>query len=153
MLLTLSEPADLKMQLDYFKTRCKELGLRVTQQREEIFRAVAASNTHPCAEQVLECVRGKLPNISLDTVYRTLYSLEDMGLLMRVSVAAKTHFDADLRPHGHFVCTRCGQVYDIFPSQEETFSWPQAAQHIGQVKQMTVQLNGICKKCQQQLEL
>ena len=81
MMLTLTEPADVQMRLDYFETRCKELGLRITRQRQEIFRAVAQSNAHPSAETVFLQVRESLPNVSLDTVYRTLSSLEEMGLL------------------------------------------------------------------------
>lgn len=151
MLLTLSEPADLQMRLDYFETRCKELGLRVTRQRQEIFRTVAASDTHPSAERVFSQVREKLPKVSLDTVYRTLSSLEGMGLLTRVGLGDKARFDADLRTHCHFVCTQCGNVYDIFPQEQEEIAWPQSAQNLGEIRQVNVQLKGICKKCQQQL--
>ena len=151
MMLTLSEPADLQMRLNYFENRCKELGLRVTRQRQEIFRAVASSCEHPCAEKVFEAVRTELPNVSLDTVYRTLSSLEEMGLLMRVDVGSKAHFDADLRTHCHFICTQCGKVYDIFPQEHEEILWPSSAQHLGEIKHVNVQLKGICKKCQQPL--
>lgn len=149
MLLTLTEPADVQMRLDYFETRCKELGLRVTRQRQEIFRAVARSSSHPCAEAVFEEVRESMPNVSLDTVYRTLASLEDMGLLMRVGLSSKARFDGDLRPHCHFVCTRCGEVYDIFPQENEQIACPLPAREIGEIKQINVQFKGICKKCRQ----
>ena len=80
---------------------------------------MARSSSHPCAEAVFEEVRTSLPNVSLDTVYRTLASLEEMGLLMRVGLTSKARFDGDLRPHCHFVCTKCGEVYDIFPTENE----------------------------------
>ncbi|MBQ3667494.1 MAG: transcriptional repressor [Elusimicrobiaceae bacterium] len=147
MMLTLTEPADVQMRLDYFETRCKELGLRITRQRQEIFRAVAQSNAHPSAETVFLQVRESLPNVSLDTVYRTLSSLEEMGLLHQVGLSSKARFDGDLRPHCHFVCTKCGEVYDVFPQEHEQISWPSSAQNAGEIKQVNVQFKGICKNC------
>ena len=68
---------------------------------------------------------------------------------MRVGLSSKARFDGDLRPHCHFVCTRCGEVYDIFPQADETaFALPRGARDMGEVKQINLQLRGICKKCQ-----
>ena len=143
----LTPAADVQMRLDYFETRCKELGLRVTRQRQEIFRAVAKSSSHPSAETVFLEVRESLPNVSLDTVYRTLSSLEDMGLLYRVGLSSKARFDGDLRPHCHFVCMQCGEVYDIFPQENEQIACPIPARAIGEIKQVNIQFKGICKNC------
>ncbi len=140
---------ELSTRLARFEAQCREKGLRVTKQRREIFCAVAQSCEHPSAEKVLVSVRKALPNISLDTVYRTLASLEEMDLLMRVGLSSKARFDGDLRPHCHFVCTECGEVYDIFPQADETaFTLPRGARETGGVRQVNLQLRGICKKCQ-----
>ncbi len=138
----------IQQRLSYFEDRCKQLGLRVTHQRKEIYRTVASSCEHPCAERVLQQVREKLPNVSLDTVYRTLASLEEMGLLRRVGLSVKEHFDGDLRPHGHFVCTQCGEIYDIFFKENESIELPACMNEVGQVRQTQVQFKGICKMCQ-----
>ncbi len=140
---------ELQKRLTRFEAQCREKGLRVTKQRREIFCAVAQSCEHPSAERVFVSVRKTMPNVSLDTVYRTLASLEEMDLLMRVGLSSKARFDGDLRPHCHFVCTRCGEVYDIFPQADETaFALPRGARDMGEVKQINLQLRGICKKCQ-----
>jgi len=146
--MTTTPTVNLQHRLTYFENRCKEAGLRITRQRAAIFRAVAVSCEHPCAEKVLSDVRAQMPNVSLDTVYRTLASLEDMGLLMRVGLSSKARFDGDLRPHCHFVCTECGEVYDVFPRAREEISYPLSARQKGEVKQVNVQCRGICKKCQ-----
>ena len=141
---------ELQKRLTRFEKQCRGKGLRVTQQRRKIFCTVAQSCEHPSAEKVFQAVRRELPNVSLDTVYRTLASLEEMDLLMRVGLSSKARFDGDLRPHCHFVCTRCGEVYDIFPQAgEELLSLPSAAKEMGEVKQVHLQLRGICKKCQE----
>lgn len=140
---------ELQKRLNRFEAQCRAKGLRVTEQRRKIFCTVAQSCEHPSAEKVFQSVRKTLPNVSLDTVYRTLASLEDMDLLMRVGLSSKARFDGDLRPHCHFVCTRCGEVYDIFPQADETaFALPRGARDMGEVKQINLQLRGICKKCQ-----
>ena len=146
----LHEPKEeLDKRLARFEDTRKQKGLRVTQQRREIFRTVAQSSAHPSAESVFVAVRKKMPNVSLDTVYRTLASLEEMDLLMRVGLSSKARFDGDLRPHCHFVCTRCGEVYDIFPQPGEApLPLPGGAREMGEVRQVNVQLRGICKKCQ-----
>lgn len=138
---------ELQARLDSFENECRARGLRVTNQRREIFCAVAASREHPSAETVFLQVRKTLPNVSLDTVYRTLSSLEQMDLLTRVGAASKERFDGDMRPHAHFVCTECGAVYDIFPPQYAVPAAPQEARAFGDVRRVNVQFKGICKRC------
>lgn len=139
--------ATVEQRLAAFEKECRHRGLRVTEQRRAIFRAVAASTAHPCAEAVYETVRQKMPNVSLDTVYRTLASLEEMDLLMRVGLSARARFDGDMRPHCHFVCTQCGEVYDIFLKENETLLTLAGASQWGEVKQVNMQLRGVCNKC------
>lgn len=138
---------ELTTRLNSFENECRARGLRVTSQRREIFRAVASSREHPSAETVFLQVRKTLPNVSLDTVYRTLSSLEQMDLLTRVGSSAKERFDGDMRPHAHFVCTECGAVYDIFPPQYDVPAAPQQARAFGDVQRVNVQFRGICKQC------
>lgn len=139
---------ELKTRLDSFENECRARGLRVTNQRRAIFRAVASSREHPSAETVFLQVRKMLPNVSLDTVYRTLSSLEQMDLLTRVGASSKERFDGDMRPHAHFVCTECGAVYDIFPPQYVQPRAPEDAGLLGEVRRVNVQFKGICKRCQ-----
>ena len=136
---------EINNRLALFENKCRLLGLRITNQRREIFKAVAASRQHPSAEVVFLSVRKKLPRVSLDTIYRTLTSLEKMDLLLRVGTPEKERFDADLKPHAHFICTACGEVYDIFPPA--VLCNQPATLDCGEVKHVNLQLKGICKRC------
>lgn len=139
---------ELKTRMEEFKKLCRERSLRVTAQRLEIFRTVAQSKAHPSAEAVFGFVRKKLPNISLDTVYRTLASMEEAGLVFRVGMSSKARFDADLSPHYHFVCMSCGEVYDVFPpGGEPAPRVPENVSEFGEVKNVNLQFRGICKRC------
>ena len=92
----------------------RDSGLRLTHQRLEIVRVIAADRTHPDVETVYEAVRKRVPTISLDTVYRTLATLTERGLITRVQfMPGPARYDANQARHHHFVCTRCGLVRDI----------------------------------------
>ena len=138
---------EILSRLAAFEQKCRRSGLRVTNQRREIFKAVATSRMHLSAEEVFETVRRKINNVSLDTVYRTLTSLEQMDLLIRVGTAQKERFDGDLRPHAHFICNRCGFVQDIFPPDVSCEVKP-AVLNYGEVKHVNIQFKGICKRCE-----
>ena len=138
---------ELTQRLNFFEEECRRRGLRVTDQRREIFKVVAASKSHPSAEEVFEQVREKLANVSLDTVYRTLTSLEQMELLLRVGTAGKERFDGDLRPHAHFICAQCGEVYDVFYDKKYMMLPLREAFSCGEVRAISLQYKGTCNKC------
>ena len=140
---------ELTHRLEIFEAACRQRGLRITDQRREIFKTVASSRQHPSAEAVFCAVRKKMANVSLDTVYRTLSSLEKMNLLIRVGTPEKERFDADLRPHAHFICSSCAEVYDIF-SPADLLNWKPAELDCGKVTHINVQFKGICKRCRKQ---
>ena len=63
---------------------------------------------------VYTSLREEYPNLSLGTVYRNLSLLADRGEILRLRVGDGTdHFDADVSPHYHFICTGCGSVIDL----------------------------------------
>jgi len=54
-------------------------GLKVTPQRQAIFRVLHGETTHPTADAVYDAVSESMPTISLRTVYQTLNDLTAMG--------------------------------------------------------------------------
>jgi Fur family transcriptional regulator, peroxide stress response regulator len=89
-------------------------GLKVTPQRQSIFRALSGSSVHPTAESVYAVVSAEMPTISLRTVYQTLNDLTAMGELSMLDVGTgSTRFDPNLEPHHHLVCTDCGRIDDV----------------------------------------
>ena len=134
--------------IEKLRTACAERGMRVTPQRIEIYKYVAGSCEHPSAETVFEAIKQHMPNVSIDTVYRTLTSLEELGMVFRVdNQLPKARFDADLTPHHHFLCIECGEVYDIFPEKKYDIQIPREAHSFGVVKDANLQIRGVCKKC------
>ena len=85
-----------------------------SRKREAVLHAVEGTKSHPSAEWVYGQLRQEHPDISLATVYRNLKRFCDTGRVRSIGVVnGQERFDADLSPHSHFVCRRCGAVQDI----------------------------------------
>lgn len=134
--------------VECFSRALRAAGFRLTHQRLEVVREVASTDTHPDADSVFRRVRDRVPTISLDTVYRTLGTLADLGLVNRVSgVTGTTRYDANSTEHHHFVCTRCGLLRDIESSELSGLGDAAAAVEFGHVDNVEVRFRGVCRDC------
>jgi Fur family peroxide stress response transcriptional regulator len=142
------EPAEVERRLDRLKSESRAAGLKLTHQRLEVFREVAASLDHPAADAIFEKVRRRLPTVSLDTVYRTLWLLEDLGLVRTLGPRQDSvRFDANLEPHHHYVCVRCGLARDFESVELDTLRVPEAVEKLGRVSGTHVEVRGVCRRC------
>ena len=109
---------EIQNRMEHFAEKLKKENIKLTHQRIEIFREVAQKCDHPDAEAIYRGVRERIPTVSLDTVYRTLWMLIDKGLLTTLEIPGnRIRFDANLDLHHHFVCTRCGMTSDFSNSE------------------------------------
>ncbi len=139
---------DTEKRIARFEKACKKSGAKLTHQRIEIFREVAQTLEHPDVEKVFEGVRKRMPTISLDTVYRALWWLKDLGLVSTLGqFRERVRFDANLNNHHHFVCTRCGLTRDFFSDELDSLELPDSVLSIGLPKKTQVEVKGICLKC------
>jgi Fur family peroxide stress response transcriptional regulator len=136
--------------LETFRDACKYLGIKATHQRLEIFREVAQSAGHPDAEAVFRGVQGRLPTVSLDTVYRTLKLLTDHGFISTLGHKQDSlRFDANQEPHHHHICVRCGKVQDVSGSGSllDLADVGRNVQSIGTVQSAHIEVRGLCTAC------
>ena len=145
------EDNEVQRRVTHFKAIAKEAGIKLTHQRLEIFRAVASSLEHPSAEVVYRAVQATTPTVSLDTVYRTLWLLTDLGLLATLGPRQDSvRFDANVDSHHHYVCVRCGLVRDFESEELNTLTIPGSVNSFGRVVSAHVEVRGICERCAQQ---
>ena len=85
---------------------------RYSHQRERIYETVCGTKEHPTAQMVYDALRAELPKLSLGTVYRNLHQMAQEGRLQELD-GPVARFDADLAPHTHACCTKCGCVADV----------------------------------------
>lgn len=92
-----------------------DAGVQPTLQRIAICRYVLCEADHPTAEEVKEWAEKNLDKISLATVYNTLGTLVDAGLLraLRLSHSEKVIYDDNVEDHHHFLDESTGKVYDL----------------------------------------
>lgn len=135
-------------QVNTFMERCREMGMRVTPQRVAIFRELADTAEHPAAQTIYERVKEHMPSISLDTVYRTLSTLETKGVVANVGTTEGTaRYDAKTAPHYHFLCRHCNRVIDVPSEDMKAFEPPDTASEYGRVEIVNIQLRGCCTAC------
>ena len=135
----MKSPAELT---ELFRTQ----GLKVTPQRQCIFRALHGNDQHPTAEAIHERVTAEMPTVSLRTVYQTLHDLADMGELVELDLGTGSgRFDPNLEPHQHLVCDECGRVFDVVVDVS-TIGKPRLA-HGFRVERTEVVFRGRCRAC------
>ena len=109
--------------------------------------AVMQTKTHPTAEWVYEAVRRAMPRVSLGTVYRNLQVLVEEGKVKSFLRDGLIRYDADLDPHDHFVCERCGMLLDI-PRATELLPGERRLKSQGYlISGRTLEYHGLCRKC------
>jgi Fur family transcriptional regulator, peroxide stress response regulator len=139
---------EVERRMSRFERVCRDAGVRLTHQRLEVFREVARTGDHPDAETVFVRVRERMPTISLDTVYRTLWLLNNHGLVTTLGPSReRTRFDANLERHHHFVCVRCGLTRDFHSQELEELDLPSSARSFGRIETTLVEVRGVCRKC------
>jgi len=92
----------------------RERGQRVTTQRLVMHRVVRELDRHVTAEEVLHAVQGRLPGVSLPTVYATLDLFDSLGLVRRLAARPVAGlYETRLDGHHHASCRGCGRVVDL----------------------------------------
>lgn len=123
-------------------------GLRMTDQRRAVYDALMVERDHPTAVELFTRVRGKMPGISLATVYNCLETLTDCGLVKTVNLnRGPARFCPNLTEHAHFHCEQCGTVLDL-PLRsrrhaEDVWDLPENIS----ITQHEVAFRGVCPSC------
>ncbi|HXK49967.1 MAG TPA: Fur family transcriptional regulator [Clostridiales bacterium] len=134
------------MELSKYIQLLKEKGLKVTQHRLEIMKYLDHNRTHPSLEQVYIYMKEKFPSISKMTVYNVIDSLIENKIInsMRFVNSTELHVDFDMDTHFHFICSKCGQIYDI----DSEFDMDHILKNGGhEAEDYNVNIYGTCRKC------
>jgi len=96
----------------------KPLGIRLTPQRLAIAEVVVNSADHPTVRDIFDRVQAFFPYVTIATVYSTLATLEQAGVVRELPFQRQSRYDANLSPHANLVCVGCGNVVDADVGQE-----------------------------------
>jgi Fur family ferric uptake transcriptional regulator len=100
---------------------CVEKGLRMTEQRRVIARALSSSEDHPDAEELYIRASKIDPHISLATVYRTVRLFEEAGIIERHDFrdGRARYEEAQDRHHDHLIDVKTGEVIEFVDEEIE----------------------------------
>ena len=131
-----------------FESICREHGLSITPQRVAIYKELLSSLEHPSAIMIYKKVSEYYPNISLDTVNRTLLTFHKIGLAKAVGGSGDPkRFDPNLEPHHHFKCVSCGKIVDFRDEFYDALEIPAEIKEKFVVLEKKVHLEGFCDQC------
>ncbi|MDD8049103.1 MAG: transcriptional repressor [Thomasclavelia sp.] len=121
---------------------------RYSRQRDAVLKYLQTHFTHPSAEEIYADLKKESPNLSLGTVYRNLALLTETNQIRKLDVGeAIVHYDGNLTPHQHFICSKCHKIYDLDCSIDElSAKIEESTGH--KVLTYDLIMTGICKDCQ-----
>lgn len=126
----------------------KERDFRLTPQRVELVRLIAASEGHPSAAQLYARISAQFPTMSQATVYKTLTLLKEMNQVLEIDLHDDSHYDGNRpQPHPHLICVKCRRIMD----GEVTLD-PEAIRKLEEISGYTIlrsqiSLYGLCPDC------
>jgi Fur family peroxide stress response transcriptional regulator len=139
----------LREKMADFEELCRKTGLKLTPQRLTIYKELASSKEHPSANMLWSKVKKIYPNISLDTVNRTLLTLTKIGAAFVVEGSGDVkRFDGGMENHQHFRCTQCRRIIDFDHKPFGSIAIPAELANSFLITRSTVYLEGICRYCQ-----
>ncbi len=131
-----------------FIEKCQVHNLKVTPQRVAIYRDLLNSTEHPTVDAMFQIVKKKFPNISYDTVSRTMLTFAEIGLVDLVEVyGGAKRFDPNVSNHHHLHCVSCGKIFDFHSDHYNNLEIPHDVRRAFTVLTSRVVLKGICEKC------
>lgn len=131
-----------------FRKTFSDAGLRLTHQRLEIYRELAGAMDHPTAEILYRRLRERIPTLSPDTVYRTLATLVNHGLVKRLETKeSQARFDVSRFRHHHIICKRCNKIVDFQWKELDESPLPEEIRTWGKLDRANVVVYGMCRHC------
>lgn len=125
-----------------------EVKMRYSYQRERIYDYLLNTREHPTAEMIYQDLREEMPNLSLGTVYRNLKVLQNLGKINTIpTVDGIERYDADCSNHVHFVCQKCGKIFDIMNVDYEKLINSLDLEEGFVSEKVELKLVGTCHKC------
>ena len=121
--------------------------MRVTNQLVIIQESVLKYKGHAAIEEVFKRAKRRLPQLSLATVYRNLSRLVAELKIGRVFVSGTALYEANLSPHLHFGCRKCGVIEDIQIDKRTHPIYEVIEGHGVSVTEFNFVALGTCKKC------
>lgn len=125
--------------------------LPVTAQRLAIAEVLLVSDRHLSAEEVAQEVTARGRKVGTATVYRTIDTLLESGLVVERDFGEGfRRFEParDIPHHEHLVCTQCGKVEEFRDERLERMTTLVAESRGFARQRHRLVIHGVCRDCQ-----
>jgi Fur family transcriptional regulator, ferric uptake regulator len=128
----------------------RDAGQKVTPQRMLILCTVRHAGRHVTASEIIERVQEEFPYVDPSTVYRTLSSASDLGLVSETNMGAgDNEFEwIGKDRHHHLICRSCGDVRSLDNSYLDSLATELYEEVEFQADLGHFAIFGLCKNCQ-----
>ncbi len=133
-----------------FKEISRRHNKKITKQRSIIVKKIFSLHKHFTADELYKMLKKEYSGISRATVYRTLKVLVEMGFVEeREFGRGKKYYEHIIGhdSHSHFVCLRCGRIYEFKNDRIETEIEKIAGEMDFQIEKVSTIVYGICREC------
>lgn len=135
----------MKVQFENLLNELKNKNIRLSHQRLKVLEYLTENYNHPTADQIYSGLHHDVPTLSKTTVYNTLNSLTEAGLIRVINIEGnETRYDINTHNHGHFKCESCKKIYD-FNIDIDTFKTHELDNF--KVNDKNIYFKGLCNQC------
>ena len=119
--------------------------IQPSHQRIKILEILEGNCDHPNVNMIFEVLCKEMPTISKTTVYNTLNTFVEKGLISSLTIIPEElRYDSVTVPHHHFLCNKCGRIIDVevkcgFAEKREIYGH--------RIEEVQGYFRGVCKGC------
>jgi Fe2+ or Zn2+ uptake regulation protein len=150
--MSISSPPDPDAVVHDAIAALRREGLRVTVPRRQVIDVLARTDEHLTVEDLHERVQRRTVGIHLATIYRTVETLVQSGLIDHIHLphgATTYHLVVDdAASHCHAMCTGCDRVFDLPPDLLDGVADELLRQYGFELNWGHAALTGRCGDCQ-----
>jgi Fe2+ or Zn2+ uptake regulation protein len=137
-----------KDEITLLKRVLRERGMQATSARVGVLQVLREGHEHRTVDDIRSDVLERYPTIDPATVYRTLETLEENGLAVRVVLGDKiTRWAHVTHEHHHLVCRHCKTIVEMDDAPFQRLAGDLAQAYQVRVDMQHVVLHGLCAQC------
>ena len=128
--------------------RLSAAGRRRTAARYAIVQMLVDARGHVTADELAATVQKRFPSVNISTVYRTLDTLEELGIVDHVHLGhGRAVYHLADQDHQHLYCEGCERIVEL-PTQKLRAFLSMVERDYGfEVDKRHFAIVGLCKRC------
>lgn len=124
--------------------------MNYSKQREVVLDTLKQNVVHPTAEKLYSIIQIEYPEVSKATLYRNLSQLAQAGIIKKIDgLETSAHFDHNTHLHYHFICEKCGRVFDVSCNVAKDVVNNTEEETGFKITNHELVFKGLCKDCQE----